>query len=316
MKLWSEDELQFLKDNTQLTYNEIAKQLNRTPMGVRFQFRKHKITKIKSSHKKYVVNEAFFKQWNYYMSYVLGFAFADGSIRKRQGNSTTFRLYNCDKRILEVIRKLMKSNHKIVEDKRTGTDYTLEIFRLKIVEDLELLGITENNSRTMKFPKVPDKYFFSFVRGYFDGDGHVEVTGKTGRKIRISFASGSKSFLSTLKSKLENRGIQCSMRTLREGYENESYQVSVLKRGRKLFYHGLYSEDPKNFKGIKMESKYQLFIEYFEKNIKIHCLDCGITMDKKAHNHVRCTKCSHERDKLQKREDRKFMKDKMTRNKG
>jgi hypothetical protein len=160
----------------------------------------------------------------------------------------------------------------------------------------------------MEFPHVPDKYFFSFVRGYFDGDGHVKVSGKTGRKIRISFASGSKSFLRTLKSKLEERGIQCTMRTLREGYENESYQVSVLKKDRKIFYHGLYGDDPKNFTGIKMESKYQVFIEYFEKNIKIQCLDCGIKMDKTVHNHVRCKVCSHERDKRQKREARKLSK--------
>lgn len=261
--------------------------------------------KIKKPHKKYVADENFFEKWTSEMSYVLGFAFADGSIRKRRGSSSRLRLCNSDWNLLDDIRKLMRSNHRITVDKRTGSDYYIDLTRLKIVEDLEIIGMTENKSRTMKFPNVSNKYFFSFVRGYFDGDGHVKVSGKTGRKIRINFASGSKEFLTTLKAKFEERGIRCSMRTLREGYENESYQISVLKKGRKLFYHGLYSEDPKKFKGIKMESKYQKFISYFEKNIKIECLDCRIIMDKKAHNHVRCKACSHERDKFQKRESRR-----------
>lgn len=315
MKLWSVEKINFLRENSHLTYEALAIKLEVSKEAVRHQFRKLNIPKIKASNKTYLVNEEYFTVWSSGMSYILGFTFADGSIRPKN-RSRVLRLNNSDHDLLLKIRKLMDSNQPIYVDKRTNTDFELSISRKKIVEDLELLGMTDNNSKTMKFPKVPDKYFFPFVRGYFDGDGHIEVTGKTGRKIRISFASGSKSFLSTLKSKLENRGIQCSMRTLREGHENESYQVSVLKRGRKLFYHGLYSKDPKNFKGIKMESKYQLFIDYFEKNIKIQCLGCGITIDKKAHNHVRCTKCSHERDKLQKRENRKIMKDKMARNKG
>lgn len=310
MKLWSEDEIQFLRDNSHHTYEEIAKILNRTPMGVRFQFRKNKIKKIKKPYKIYKINEAFFEKWTFNMSYILGFTFADGSIRKKKAKSTTFRLYNSDLQILDKIKKIMQSDHPITLDKRTGTDYTIEIGRLKIVEDLEALGMTPRNSRTMKFPQVPDKFFFSFVRGYFDGDGHVKVSGKTGRKIRISFASGSKSFLSTLKSKLEERGIKCSMRTLNKGKEKESYQIAILKKGRKIFYHGLYGDDPKNFKGIKMESKYQLFVDYFEKNIKIQCLDCGITMNKTAHNHVRCKDCSHERDNRQKREKRKTVSNK------
>jgi hypothetical protein len=305
MKIWSNKEIEFLKTNSHMTYSELANQLNRTPMAVRFQFRKHKIKKIKSVHKKYEVNENFFEVWNNDMAYVLGFAFADSSIRKRQGNSTTWRLFNTDKKLLLTIRKILGSTHKIVVDKRTNKDFTLEINRLKIVEDLEKLGMTENNSKTMKLPSIPNEYFFDFVRGYFDGDGHVKVSGKTGRKIRIIFSSGSSAFLVSLRTKLEHLGITCSMRTLKVGEENENYKMSVLKKGRKIFYHGLYGKDPENFDGIKMESKYQLFIDYFEKNIRIQCEDCGVTMDKRAHNHVRCETCSHEREKQKKRESRK-----------
>ncbi|MCE7736539.1 MAG: hypothetical protein GPJ54_16780 [Candidatus Heimdallarchaeota archaeon] len=310
MKLWTRKDIQFLRDNSHLTYKTLGKELGVSKEAVRHQFRTLKIPKVKASAKKYEIDEAFFSNWSSEMAYVLGFTFADGNIRRRKTGSVKLRICNSDKNVLLQIRKLLKSNHPIYVDKRTYTDFELNVPRSKIVKDIHKLGMTENNSRTMEFPYVPDKYFFSFVRGYFDGDGHVEVTGKTGRKIRISFASGSKSFLHTLKSKLENRGIQCSMRTLREGYENESYQVSVLKKGRKIFYKGLYGDDPINFNAIKMESKYQLLINYFEKNIKIQCLDCGIIMEKRAHNHLRCTECSHEREKQQKREKRKIAQEK------
>ncbi|OLS29008.1 MAG: hypothetical protein HeimC2_02030 [Candidatus Heimdallarchaeota archaeon LC_2] len=305
MRNWSKSDILYLQENSHLSYFELGKELGVSKEAVRHQFRQHYIRKIKASHKTYYVNETYFSTWSSEMAYTLGFIFADASVRTQKKRSKELRIFNSDRKILIEIRELLGSNHPIALDKRTSTDYVLSIPRMRTVNDLQKLGMTEANSKTMKFPNVPNKYFFSFVRGYFDGDGHVKVSGKTGRKIRINFASGSKEFLTTIKAKFEERGICCSMRTLREGYENESYQISVLKKSRKLFYHGLYSENPKKFKGIKMESKYQLFIEYFEKNIKIECLDCRIIMDKKAHNHVRCKACSHERDKFQKRESRR-----------
>lgn len=301
MKQWSDEDIQYLRENSHLTYQALGENLGVSKEAVRHQFRSLKIAKIKATGIKFVINENFFQIWSSDMAYVLGFVFADGNIRPKKKRGQELRISNSNYDVLLKIRQLLDSNHSIYVDKRTETDFELSIPRKKIVNDLRNLGMSASNSRTMKFPHIPDMYFFDFVRGYFDGDGHVEVTGKTGRKIRISFASGSNAFLTTLKSKLEERGIKCSMRTLREGKENESYQVAVLKKGRKIFYHGLYGDNPKNFKEIKMESKYQLFIDYFEKNIKIQCLDCGITIDKKAHNHMRCSDCSHEREKLQKR---------------
>lgn len=300
MNTWTETEIQFLRDNNHLSYFELALKLGRSKDQVRLQFRKLKIKKIKAPHLKYTLNELFFQIWTDDMAYILGFAFADGSIRIRRGNSTRLRLCNTDENLLRKMRKAMKSNHPIVVDKRTGTDYYLDITRVRLVEDIQKLGMTENNSRTMEFPEIPNQYFFSFVRGYFDGDGHVKLEGKTGRKIRIIFTSGSRIFLTDLRSKFEQRGIKCSMRTL-TSCKNDYYQLSILKKGRRIFYHGLYSSNPLNFKGIKIESKYDILTTYYEINIKINCEDCGVMIEKKAHNHTLCSQCSRERDRARKR---------------
>ena len=80
--------------------------------------------------------------------------------------------------------------------------------------DLLKLGLTPNKSLTIKLPKVPDVYLKDFVRGYFDGDGHVS-TGMYNRKGRATknhllfcgFTSGSKDILLELHQRLKQLQI-------------------------------------------------------------------------------------------------------------
>jgi hypothetical protein len=74
-------------------------------------------------------------------------------------------------------------------------------------------GVTSTKAKTMIFPKVPNKYFGDFVRGYFDGDGNI-WTGLMHKKrptatktALVSFTSGSYYFLFTLLGMLHSRGV-------------------------------------------------------------------------------------------------------------
>lgn len=163
-------------------------------------------------------NEDFFKIWSPEMAYVLGFFAADGNmIHSKRGNHY-LSFSSCDKEILEKIRDVMGCEHKIyckVAKKIAYRDsYQIQIGSKEIFKDLLKLGFTPNKSLTIKFPKVPEKYFADFVRGYFDGDGHVS-TGFYNRKdgetkkhlIFTGFTSGSKVFLRSLHDLLKKNNI-------------------------------------------------------------------------------------------------------------
>jgi intein/homing endonuclease len=158
-------------------------------------------------------NENFFKRWTPEMAYVLGFFAADGNMikNKRGGHFIEFQI--TDGELLERIRELLNSNHKITicnRNKRCKTLYRLQIGSKIIYNDLLKLGLTPNKSKTIKLPIVPDKYFPNFLRGYFDGDGNVTIctykrkerNNKPTTILRSGFTSGSKSFLAVLKNQL------------------------------------------------------------------------------------------------------------------
>lgn len=165
-------------------------------------------------------NEDFFKKWTPEMAYVLGFFTADGNMIKNKRGACFIEFYGTDRDIIEKIKILLNSNHKIgvrhMEkiNENWKTAYRLQIGSKIIFGDLLKLGLTPNKSLTLKIPTVPKEFFSHFVRGYFDGDGHVSASEyqKKDRKnksrvIITGFTSGSKQFLEELKQALDKYKI-------------------------------------------------------------------------------------------------------------
>lgn len=147
------------------------------------------------------------------MAYVLGFFTADGSMYKTNRNTYFIEFQITDKKLLEKIRKVIGSNHKITirkRNKRWKTIYRLQIGSKQIFNNLLRHGLYPNKSKTLRLPKIPKKYFNHFLRGYFDGDGCIHI-GRYWRKdrkkwkwqITSNFTSGSKLLLKDLLSVLD-----------------------------------------------------------------------------------------------------------------
>lgn len=66
------------------------------------------------------------------------------------------------------------------------------------------IGLTPNKSKTISRLKIPDQYFFDFLRGCFDGDGSIyaywDPRWKSSYMFYIQFASASKPFLDWLQT--------------------------------------------------------------------------------------------------------------------
>ena len=168
------------------------------------------------------LNKDFFKTWSLEMAYVLGFFAADGYLTVSKTGGRYFSIQISDKKHLTNIRKLLASGHKIAVRYSNGKKfYRLQIGSKEFYNDLGGLGFTVKKSHVMNIPDVPRKFFSSFVRGYFDGDGNIWIglvhkERKTSHMtLQTAFTSCSKQFLAGLKTTLSIRlGVKGSLVTL------------------------------------------------------------------------------------------------------
>lgn len=210
------------------------------------------------------VNHDFFKKWTPEMAYVLGFFAADGNmIRGKRGNHY-ISFYSCDRELIDEIRNLLCSDHKVAVKKTKDSQwkmcYRLQIGSKKIFDDLVRLGMIPNKSLSIQFPRIPSKCLHGFIRGYFDGDGHV-WTGiihkdrrNPDRTLRIGFTSGSRGFLDGLHAVLRRKlGIEGSL--CRAG-EN-AYQLRYSIRPALILQNFMYNNST-----VYLERKKRIFDRY------------------------------------------------------
>jgi len=183
------------------------------------------------------------------MAYVLGFFAADGyiTVNRRGGQFWCFDIM--DKKLIEQIKVIIESNHKISIRKRKNgkyTNYRLQIGSIEMCDDLRKLGYHEKKTKNLSVPHVPNLYFADFIRGYFDGDGNVWIgcTHKE-RKVRTFaiqtvFTSCSEKFLREIKKRLETFDITPGV--LRRGSENYyrlTYSIRSSLKLHDFMYNGL-----------------------------------------------------------------------------
>lgn len=136
-----------------------------------------------SKLRKYTLDETVFDVIdNEEKAYWLGFIYADGAISELN-NSIEVGLKYDDYSHIEKLQMFFKTNHpiyskikynKLYDKQYKG--YRLFITNKKIKDSLINLGCVQRKSNILSFPDenmVPINLLSHFVRGYFDGDGHV-----------------------------------------------------------------------------------------------------------------------------------------------
>jgi transcriptional regulator with XRE-family HTH domain len=149
------------------------------------------------------INENFFIGWSPGMAWILGLLFTDGTI-----DNTRVAINSVDIELLEKIKKLINSS-KPIQKKTQSYDKSKHIseftfFREKMREDLNRLGLHQRKSLTMIFPDVPKKYMRHFIRGCWDGDGSVFISGG---KMNANYTCGSLKFIERLVQELYKVGV-------------------------------------------------------------------------------------------------------------
>ena len=155
-------------------YTKIAKSIKKSSRYVRRILVENDIfiRNLSQSHEIYSFDKTFFKKIdNEEKAYVLGFLYADGNVCK---NIMQICLHKKDEEILQLIKNVLKSNHKIVNDRGY---VRFRIGNKELVRDLLDKGVCERKTFKLKFPNekiLPKNLQRHFIRGYFDGDGCIK----------------------------------------------------------------------------------------------------------------------------------------------
>ena len=201
------------------------------------------------------------------MVYVLGFFIADGTMIKNKRGAHFIEFDTIDKELLWKIRKSLKSNHKISVRNRSdkwATSYRLQIGSKVMFGDLMNLGFFPNKSKRINLPDILPKLICHFVRGYFDGDGHVSIAkyrrkdrnNKEALTIISGFTSCAKEFLKNLHSKLKSSAnvVGGSL------FYSKGYRLSFSVKDSLALYKFLYRIKDNNF---YLKRKKIIFEKYF-----------------------------------------------------
>lgn len=204
------------------------------------------------------------------MSYVAGFFAADGYITVNRRGGQFWCIQITDKKLLEQIRRAIKSEHKISTRPSGGNEsalYRLQIRSIEMCDDLRKLGFSERKTKSLAVPNVPDKHFADFARGYFDGDGNVWIgflnkkNKQTNLTIKTMFTSCSLDFLIRFHKRLRKFGIEGgSVYVSKRNYSRLQFSVNDSLK----LYNFMYNQCVRFKTRLYLERKKRVF-EKFKK---------------------------------------------------
>jgi hypothetical protein len=157
---------------------------------------------------KKIINE----KWSANLAYAIGLIATDGCLAS---DGLLIDLTSKDREQLLNFSKCVGVSFKIGSKQNSNGDIQLRIqFKNRIFYDFLLsIGLTPKKSLTMGKLAIPDKYFFDFLRGCFDGDGcfysYWDPRWRSSHMFYLEFASASLKHLLWLQEEIEkNMGIK------------------------------------------------------------------------------------------------------------
>lgn len=218
------------------------------------------------SMQKYTLNREYFASINSYeKAYWLGLIYADGS-NKVSKNVFVLGLKQEDSYILELLKNDIKSNVpiKIAKDKRGNRQdfYRLEIYNKQFCLNLVKQGVFENKTSILKAPVLNENLIYSFIRGYFDGDGSIctviDKNNNTHFKDSITF-TGTKEIVDYISKYLkETINVNCSIYERHPERNNNNYTITISGRLQVIkLCEKMYENNNKHY----LTRKYEKFLK-------------------------------------------------------
>ena len=110
-------------------------------------------------------------KWSPEFAYAIGLLTTDGNL---SSNGRQFDFTSQDREQVENFKKCLGLKNKISlksSGSSSGASFRIQFGDIHFYAFLLSLGLTAQKSKTISELNIPNKYFFDFVRGHFDGDG-------------------------------------------------------------------------------------------------------------------------------------------------
>lgn len=147
-------------------------------------------------------------KWSPNFAYAMGLLVSDGCLSK---DGRHIDLTSKDTEQLVAFNKCLDLNIKISK-KLSGSGnvaHHIQFGDVLFYKFLLDIGLSPAKSKTISKVLIPKKYFFDFLRGYFDGDGssysYYDPVWKNSYRFYISFASASHKYIEWLRKELKLR---------------------------------------------------------------------------------------------------------------
>lgn len=196
----------------------------------------------------YGKDEEFFKKESSNMAWILGFLASDGNVGK-DSNRIRIELSSIDAEILSKIKNTIKIDNPIKyrENKKGFNFVSLEWSSRTHKKDLEKYNIVPNKTYILSPPlKLNKKFYIDYIRGYFDGDGTINVNYlKHGKKsIRWGICGASKGVLQWIIDTLYNEYNIPKVNIHKDSsHEKDFYSFTYSTNSSKRIYEILYTDN-------------------------------------------------------------------------
>lgn len=202
-KNYTEQDIAILRSGEH-TVEELAVLLDRSKSSVKMKLSKLGVQAKRK--RKYELNEDYFNQPSDAMYYIVGFTMADGYIEVTKDKKYRLRysLSDKDRSILEFIRDQISPTSPVYTRDRgeKGIECDLRFCSKAIADSLEQYGVVPAKTGLETFKGIPDRYFYSYLRGVFDGDGTCGLYDKSNYKEYVwKIYCSNYDFLKTLRDK-------------------------------------------------------------------------------------------------------------------
>lgn len=181
-------------------------------------------------------------RWTANLAYAIGLITTDGNLSK---DGRHIVLVSKDIEQLENFAKCLNLKNKISTHtsgyNRQGNYHHIQFGNVKLYRFLLKIGLTPNKSKTISSLKVPNKYFFDFLRGVLDGDGHTysywDPRWKSSFMLYAGFSSASINHLNWLNNMIENLlGFKGRIRISVRAHQLVFAKKASLRLLKKIYY--------------------------------------------------------------------------------
>ncbi|MBI2054378.1 MAG: hypothetical protein HYT36_03540 [Candidatus Staskawiczbacteria bacterium] len=183
--------------------------------------------------------------WSNDLAYIIGLITTDGNLNS-DGRHVDFT--SKDILLVKTFKKCLRIKNKIGLKTSGFSDKKyphVQFGDVTFYRWLLTIGLTPHKSKTLGELKIPDKYFFDFLRGHFDGDGccysYWDKRWRSSFMFYITFVSASGKHILWLRQKIKRlTGIIGNLPKINR---DRIYQLRYAKKESKILISKIYYKE-------------------------------------------------------------------------